>query len=87
MVELLKRPTTVGSATDALLEILHQRVPKAPGKEAGLDANVAWVAATYPAIDLDSPPHTSCLRQHRRCLVSDPGTAPGLRYLCFNSVR
>ena len=28
----------------------------APGKEAGLDATVAWVAATYPDIDLDSPP-------------------------------
>lgn len=30
--------------------------PGAPGEEAGLDANVAWVAATYPDIDLDSPP-------------------------------
>jgi hypothetical protein len=28
----------------------------APGKETGLDATVAWVAATYPDIDLDSPP-------------------------------
>ncbi len=52
----LKWPTTAGPATDALLEVLHERVPGAPGKEAGLDATVAWVAATYPDIDLDSPP-------------------------------
>ena len=39
-----------------LLQVLHDRVPGAPGKEAGLDATVAWVAATYPDIDLDSPP-------------------------------
>jgi hypothetical protein len=56
VVELLKWPTTAGPATDALLEALHERVPGAPGKEAGLDATVAWVAATYPDIDLDSPP-------------------------------
>ena len=56
IVELLKWPTTAGRATDALLEVLHERVPEAPGKEAGLDATVAWVAATYPDIDLDSPP-------------------------------
>ena len=56
IVELLKWPTTAGPATDALLEVLHERVPGAPGKEAGLDATVAWVAATYPDIDLDSPP-------------------------------
>ena len=56
IVELLKWPTTAGPATDALLEALHERVPGAPGKEAGLEATVAWVAATYPDIDLDSPP-------------------------------
>jgi hypothetical protein len=56
IVELLKWPTTAGPATDALLEALHERVPSAPGKEAGLDATVAWVAETYPEIDLDSPP-------------------------------
>ena len=56
IVELLKWPTTAGPATEALLEVLHERVPDAPGKEAGLDATVAWVAATYPDIDLDSPP-------------------------------
>jgi hypothetical protein len=56
IVELLKWPTTVGEATDALLGALHGRVPGAPGKEAGLDTTVAWVAATYPDIDLDSPP-------------------------------
>jgi hypothetical protein len=56
IVELLKWPTTAGPATDALLEVLHDRVPGAPGKEAGLDATVAWVAQTFPDIDLDSPP-------------------------------
>ena len=56
IVELLKWPTTAGQATDALLEVLHECVPGAPGKEAGLEATVAWVAATYPDIDLDSPP-------------------------------
>ena len=55
-VELLKWPTTVGPATDALLAALHERVPGALGKEAGLEGTVAWVAATWPDIDLDSPP-------------------------------
>lgn len=56
IVELLKWPTTVGPATDTLLEVLHERVPGAPAKEAGLDAIIAWIAANYPDIDLDSPP-------------------------------
>jgi hypothetical protein len=56
IIEFLKWPTIVGPATDVLLEVLHERVPGAPSKEAGLDATVAWVAATYPDIDLDSPP-------------------------------
>jgi hypothetical protein len=56
IVQLLKWPTTAGPATDVLLTALHERMPGAPGKEAGLDATVAWVAATYPDIDLDSPP-------------------------------
>ena len=58
IVELLKWPTTAAEwgATNALLEVLHDRVPGAPGKEAGLDATVRWVAATFPEIDLDSPP-------------------------------
>jgi ribosomal protein S7 len=56
ITELLKWPTAAGPATDVLLEALHERVSDAPGKEAGLDATVAWVAATYPDIDLDSPP-------------------------------
>ena len=56
IVDLLKWPTTAGPATDALLEVPHERVPEAPGKEAGLEATVAWVPATYPDIDLDSPP-------------------------------
>ena len=56
LIELLKWPTTAGPATDALLEVLYERVPGAPGKDAGLNATVEWVAATYPDIDLDSPP-------------------------------
>lgn len=57
IIELLKWPTTAEpGATAALLEVLHHRVPEAPGKEAGLDATVQWVAARFPEIDLDSPP-------------------------------
>ena len=57
IIELLKWPTAAQpGATEALLEVLHDRVPGAPGKEAGLDATVQWVAATFPEIDLDSPP-------------------------------
>ena len=57
VVELLKWPTTAEpGATEALVEVLHDRVPGAPGKEAGLDATVRWVAATFREIDLDSPP-------------------------------
>ena len=57
IVELLKWPTTAEpGATEALLEVLHDRLPAAPGKEAGLAATVRWVATTFPEIDLDSPP-------------------------------
>ena len=57
VAELLKWPTTAGPARRMRCwQALHERVPGAPGKEAGLDATVAWVAATYPDIDLDSPP-------------------------------
>jgi hypothetical protein len=56
VVDLLKWPTTVGAATDALLDALKKRVPGAPGKEAGLDATVRWVAANFPRVDLESPP-------------------------------
>ena len=47
-------------------------MPGAPGEEAGLDATVAWVA-TYPGIDLDSPPTYStwavppALGEPKRC--------------------
>ena len=47
-------------------------MPGAPGKEAGLDATLAWVATTWPDIDLDSPPDPTRLRQHRRRLVKSP---------------
>ena len=56
IIELLKWPTTAGPATDELLEVLHERVPGAPGKEARLAATIQWVATTFPEIDLDSPP-------------------------------
>ncbi len=57
IVELLKWPTTAEpGAIEALLEVLHDRMPESPGKEAELDATVRWVAATFPEIDLDSPP-------------------------------
>ena len=57
IVELLKWPTTAEpGATEALFEVLHDRVPGAPGREAGLDATVQWVATTFPEIDLDSAP-------------------------------
>ena len=46
IVELLKWPTTAHpSVTGVLLDALYQRVPGAPGQEAGLDATVAWVVA------------------------------------------
>jgi hypothetical protein len=56
IAELLKWPTTTGEATDTLLDSLHQRVPNAPGKDAGLEATVAWIAKMYPNVDLTSPP-------------------------------
>jgi hypothetical protein len=56
IVEALKYPTSAGPATDVLLDALGGIDPNAPGKEAGLDANLAWLTTAYPAIDLDKPP-------------------------------
>ena len=56
IVEALKYPTSAGAATDVLLDALHGIDPNAPGKEAGLAANLAWLTTAYPAIDLDAPP-------------------------------
>jgi hypothetical protein len=53
-VELLKNPTAGGPATNVLLDALH--VLAAPGAEAGLPANLRWLADTYPAIDLRRAP-------------------------------
>jgi hypothetical protein len=39
-----------------LLGALHSVDPKAPGKEAGLATNFAWLLTAYPAIDLDARP-------------------------------
>ena len=54
IVELLKYPIAAGPATNVLLEAL--RVAAAPGAEAGLPANLRWLADTYPTIDLKSAP-------------------------------
>ena len=56
IVEALKYPTSAGAATDVLLDGLHRNDPNAPGKEAGLAANLAWLRTAYPAIDLEAPP-------------------------------
>jgi hypothetical protein len=56
LVEALKYPSAAGEATDVLLDALHAAAPEAPGKEAGLEANLLWIANHYPMIDLDAPP-------------------------------
>jgi hypothetical protein len=56
IVEALKYPTAAGDATDLLLAALQQVVAGAPGKNAGLAANLDWVKATYPTIKVDTPP-------------------------------
>jgi hypothetical protein len=56
IVELLKYPMAAGDATIVLLEGLKAIAPEAPGKEAGLDANLDWIARVYPLIDLEAPP-------------------------------
>ena len=55
IVEALKYPTTAGPATEVLLDALRDR-SRAPGAEAGLEANLRWVSARFPAVDLSSPP-------------------------------
>jgi hypothetical protein len=56
IVDVLKYPTAAGEATDVLLDALHTRFSDAPGKEAGYEANLAWIQQTFPAIDVTSPP-------------------------------
>ena len=69
--------TTAGpAATDAHLKVLHERVPGAPVQEVGLDAAVAWVAATYPGHRPRQPADLPRLRQHRRRLVTRPHSPP-----------
>jgi hypothetical protein len=55
-VELLKYPVAGGQATNVLLEALRAVIPAAPSAEAGLPANLRWIADTYPGIDLKSAP-------------------------------
>ena len=43
IVEALKYPTSAGPATDVLLDRLQGIDPSAPGQEAVLAANVAWL--------------------------------------------
>ncbi|MFZ1430452.1 MAG: hypothetical protein WAS21_27205 [Geminicoccaceae bacterium] len=66
IVELLKFPTAgqrdanadgEGNPTRVLLAALAKRYPEVPALQTGsLDDALAWVAKTYPRIDLDSPP-------------------------------
>ena len=56
IVELLKYPVAGGQATNVLLEALRAVIPAAPSAEAGLPANLRWIADTYPGIDLKSAP-------------------------------
>ena len=56
IVKALQYPTSAGPATDVLLDGLHGIDPRAPGKEAGLAANLVWLSTAYPAIDLHTPP-------------------------------
>jgi hypothetical protein len=56
IVELLKYPMAAGDATAVLLDGLKAIAPEAPGNEAGLEANLNWIARTFPGIDLEAPP-------------------------------
>lgn len=56
LVEVLKYSMTGGSATQVLLDALQGIDPNAPGKDAGIDANLKWVRRSYPALNLDSAP-------------------------------
>jgi hypothetical protein len=56
IVELLKYPIAAGPATDVLLNGLSLAASTAPGAEAGLPANLRWLADNYPAIDLRGAP-------------------------------
>ena len=51
----LKYPSASRPSTDVLLDALQSIVPAAPGRTAGLNANIDWIARTYPAIDIGSP--------------------------------
>ena len=65
IVEALKYPTAVGQTTGLLLKALQEA--GAPGPDESFDANLSWVAKTYPSIDLDAPP--SCPPPPRAGLV------------------
>jgi energy-coupling factor transporter ATP-binding protein EcfA2 len=56
IVELLKYPMAAGPATDVLLKGLRMAASTAPGAEAGLSANLRWLADNYRAIYLRSAP-------------------------------
>jgi hypothetical protein len=56
VVEALKFPFAAGPATDHLLDTLKKVDPRAPGKGETLQTNLAWIASSYPSINLDSPP-------------------------------
>ena len=50
VVEALNYPTAIDTATTVLLDALKTRLPKGPGSQAGLEANIAWLKANYPAV-------------------------------------
>lgn len=58
ILETLKYPGTAGEPTNVLIDALRWIAPEAPGKEAGLDAILKWIARTYPSLgrDLDALP-------------------------------
>jgi uncharacterized ParB-like nuclease family protein len=56
IIELLKYPIAAGPATDVLLRAMHEAIPASPGAEAGLPANLRWIAETYKRIDLSTAP-------------------------------
>ncbi|MBM3522245.1 MAG: hypothetical protein FJX57_04750 [Alphaproteobacteria bacterium] len=56
LADVLRYPTIDEETERILLGALKSVAAEAPGTAAGLDANLAWIAARYPDIDLRKPP-------------------------------
>jgi hypothetical protein len=56
IIEAIKIPVAAGAPTDVLLEALRDADANAPGKQAGIGANLAWLRTTYPEVDQNMPP-------------------------------